>query len=296
MNSALPALAQPALRSVPVAAHIRPGEWVALGFFVFLAGIGMIWPIPSAHRATLCCVPILLWSVWRLESLRSRPWSRLFREWSSLTLIPVGYWLLGWFSSPPHVLLQARWLEWDRTLLDGLGLRWVIEAGGIAVPELLEAVYLCLYALPAAALGIAYACGARSRSNRLILALFLGTFSSYALLPFLPVSSPRLAYPGKDLPRFAGPARLINIWLLDHWDISTSVFPSGHVAVAFSSAFGLLGALRGRRRICVTAFVAAILVYLATIYGRYHYAVDGFASFLIAAAMWRISEVCLSNE
>ena len=43
-------------------------------------------------------------------------------------------------------------------------------------------------------------------------------------------------------------------------------------------------------------FFLPILVYLATIYGRYHYAVDGFASFLIAAAMWRISEVCLSNE
>jgi hypothetical protein len=34
------------------------------------------------------------------------------------------------------------------------------------------------------------------------------------------------------------------------------------------------------------AFAVAFLVYLATVYGRYHYAVDGLASMVIATAAW----------
>ena len=72
-------------------------------------------------------------------------------------------------------------------------------------------------------------------------------------------------------------------------DIGTSVFPSGHVAVAFSSAFGMLRAVRSRPGIWVPVFVVATLVYAATIYCRYHYAVDGLASIGIAALAWKVS-------
>jgi membrane-associated phospholipid phosphatase len=78
--------------------------------------------------------------------------------------------------------------------------------------------------------------------------------------------------------------------VLDHLDISTGVFPSGHVAVAFSSAFALLSVLRQRRWIWCSAFIIATMVYVATIYGRYHYAVDGLASIVIAFVAWRVAE------
>ena len=78
----------------------------------------------------------------------------------------------------------------------------------------------------------------------------------------------------------------MNTYLLDHLDISTSVFPSGHVAVAFSSALALFTVLRERRKVWMGAFAAAVLIYAATIYGRYHYAVDGAASILIVTASW----------
>ena len=43
-----------------------------------------------------------------------------------------------------------------------------------------------------------------------------------------------------------------------------------------------------RRWLWIAAFVAAAAVYVATIYGRYHYAVDGLASIGIA---WVASKV-----
>lgn len=185
---------------------------------------------------------------------------------------------------------------WDQVLLNSFRLRPVVEAAGPLGPTLLENAYLLLYAIPPVALTIVSQLGNRTSADRFLLNLLLGTFSAYALLPLFPILSPRVAFPDADLPHYTGVVRNINTWLLDHLDISTSVFPSGHVAVAFSSAFGLLSALRARRNIWISGFAAAGAVYVATIYGRYHYAVDGLASIAITFATWNISRFLRNDE
>src|SRR5256885_8462475 len=49
-----------------------------------------------------------------------------------------------------------------------------------------------------------------------------------------------------------------------HADIRTSVFPSGHVAAAFSAAFGMFTALPERKRIAGGMLVLALLIAAAT--------------------------------
>jgi membrane-associated phospholipid phosphatase len=181
-------------------------------------------------------------------------------------------------------------------LLDKMGFRSMIEIFGGVIPWTLEAVYLLLYAIPPLCMGALYFGGARDRADRFLLTLFLGTFATYALLPYFPTASPRVAFPNEDLPHYASIWRSINVWLLDRYDISTSVFPSGHVAVAFSSAFGLLRAVPHRRLLWSIAFGAATLVFAGTVYGRYHYAADGIASVGISVAAWFISGVLDANE
>lgn len=279
-----------AARSLTWSESIHRPEWVALVYFSYLAVLGLVRPLTAAQRIPLIVLPMALCWLWRLESNASRPWTRVVREWASLGLILVGYWSLQWFSAPPIDRWQSEWVSWDRALLDTFGLRRALESAGSALPSLLESVYLALYAIPPVSLGLLYAYGERKRVNRFLLVLFLGTFTAYALLPLFPVQSPRMAFPGADNPAFHGSARSINTWLLDRLDISTGVFPSGHVAVAFSSAFGLLSVFRGRRIVWMGAFLVATLVYVATIYGRYHYAVDGLASAAITFCAWRVAE------
>jgi membrane-associated phospholipid phosphatase len=96
-------------------------------------------------------------------------------------------------------------------------------------------------------------------------------------------------FPGADAPAILTAPRVVNTWVLDNLDISTGVFPSGHVAVAFASAFGLLATLRHRPTVWVPGFLIAMLVYIATIYGRYHYAVDGLISIVITFLAWRLA-------
>jgi membrane-associated phospholipid phosphatase len=269
-------------------AGLRQGEKIALAYFLYVASIGFVWPLSIQSRALLCAVPVALWFMATIETRRTQRWSSVTRDWLSIALILVAYWELNFFRSPPMIRAQEIWVGWDRMVLDGLGLRSAIEAGGSTVPALLEVLYLCLYAIPPLCMALLYSQRQRRSADRFLLTLFTGTFTAYALLPFFSSISPRMAFPSLDSPGYLGVARAINTWVLDHLDISTSVFPSGHVAVAFSSAFGLMRVMPQRRRIWVTAFTIAVLVYVATIYGRYHYAVDGLASIAIVFACSRV--------
>ena len=275
---------------------IHAYERVALIYFCYLAALGLFRPVPAPHRVALFAVPLFICVLIRLEIPASRPWSRVARQWVSLALILVAYWLLGWFAAAPLGKVEATWAAWDARLLNDYGLKHAVEAAGWIGPSVIETCYLLVYAIPPLSLGLVYACGERPRANRFLTILFLGTLTAYALLPLVPIVSPRLAFPANDPPAFHGVAHRINTFLLDRYDISTGVFPSGHVAVAFSSALGLFSVLRERRWIWPLSFLMAFLVYVDTIYGRYHYAVDGLASICVVLMVWGVNRGWRANE
>lgn len=270
---------------------LHRAEIVAITFFSLLGALSWIRPLSYTHRLILTCLPILFWGLWTIESSATRPWSRVLREYLTLALILAGYWSLQLFAPTVKLdQLQDRWVGWDQVLLRGYGLQPLIESLGGVIPAILETVYLLLYAIPPVFLTILFLTGARKRTHQFLFILMLGTLSVYACLLLVPVESPRIVYPGLDSPHYSSGPRMLNTWLLDHMDISTSVFPSGHVGVAFSTAFALLSAVRPRRAVWISAFALAFLVFLATIYGRYHYAVDGLASIALTSVICRAAE------
>jgi membrane-associated phospholipid phosphatase len=273
-------------------ATTRPAERVMILFFTYVAAMAAIRGAAPSYHWIGYLVPVTIWILAEAESRYSRPWSRVLRDWMALGFILIAYREIDWFAGAPALAdWQRAWAGWDRTLLDGFRLRAIIESLGGVIPSGLEAIYLSLYGIPALCLGILYWNRKRDRIDRLLTTVFLGTFCAYALLPVFPTVSPRIAFPGQDLPHYSGLFRWVNLWLLDHCDIATSVFPSGHVAVAFSSAFGLLRAFPERKRAWLGIFGIATGVLIATVYCRYHYAVDGTASLAISVAAWRLSGV-----
>ena len=93
----------------------------------------------------------------------------------------------------------------------------------------------------------------------------------------------RLRRPGP--PQRGDVFRQINVWILDHWDIQSSVFPSGHVAAAFSAALAVRLAAPDRRRLSGALLALALLVWVNTVYSRYHYAADGLAGLALSASV-----------
>jgi membrane-associated phospholipid phosphatase len=73
------------------------------------------------------------------------------------------------------------------------------------------------------------------------------------------------------------------------------VFPSGHAAAAFGSAFAVMLLLPEKPRPGRGLLILAALIAVATVYGRYHYAVDTLAGLLLAvmavAVGWWMKEM-----
>ena len=174
-------------------------------------------------------------------------------------------------------------IGWDRTLLNEWGLRAAIERFGALVPTMLELAYLLLYPALPAVIACFYVRHQRHRLDDFMFPFLLGSLMAYALLPYFPSADPRFAFSGEDLPRVGTVLRGVNVWILDHGDIRSSVFPSGHVAVGFSMAFAIWLALPGHRRLHWILLALALLVWINTIYSRYHYAADGLAGLLVSA-------------
>jgi membrane-associated phospholipid phosphatase len=272
-------------------AHCRTAERVVLTFFVYTAVLSLAYGLSPLKCAIAILTPMMVFALACAESCwGSTRWS-IAREWLLPGTVIGGYWQMGWFSSGHNAHWETTWLGWDRVILETWGLRQLAEHSLTFIPGLLELSYLLLYAIPPVCLGILYWRRARLQVDRFLVVFAMGTLTVYALLPLVAVQSPRLAFPGQDLPAAQGIWRGINVWILDHLDISTSVFPSGHVAVAFSCAFGMKRALPDSRLVFGFLLFAALLVFSATIYGRYHYAVDGFASIVICAVCWGLCHV-----
>lgn len=288
MNSVV-ATPNAALRQTKQNSLLRGCEKVALAYFIYLPCLGVIRQLSIGPLLLLASIPPALWAIWQAQSRSTWRPVEMARDWWPLGLILAGYWAMGCFATPPREALQIELVRIDRALLYNAHLQALIEAAGGLVPAILETVYLLLYAIPPVCLGVLYACGARSQVPRFLLLVFAGTFATYALLPYVPVIAPRLAFPGADLPHYSGISRRFTIWLLDRLDISTSVLPSGHVAVALSSALGMFAALPRRPIFGWCALGLAALVYLATIYYRYHYSVDGLISVVVVCAVCRIA-------
>ncbi len=79
-----------------------------------------------------------------------------------------------------------------------------------------------------------------------------------------------------------GPFFNIMAWIYDVFEAPGSAIPSSHVAVAICTVFF---SFRYLRRIRFVHLTVAVLLCLATVYCRYHYAVDVLAGALTAAVL-----------
>lgn len=213
----------------------------------------------------------------------SRPVFHYARDWAPLVLLLTAYREMDWFSvgyKARH--LERLWLLWDHRYLFDRGLQIWIEALGPVVPWFLEFAYFLVYGVGAFSVAAFYFGHRRFRIDQFLLVYLSGTLAAYVLFPFFPSDPPRVVFPGADLPHYLTAFRRLNLWLVGDYGIHSSVFPSAHVSSAFSAAWGLLRFLPEYRWAGCAMLAYAITVWIASVYGRYHYAVDGLAGLAIS--------------
>ncbi len=257
---------------------MRFAEWLLIAYFTYVSIIA-----PCFFQEGFFAV----WKVWLIAAVvASVIWllagtrSNLFlaaRDLLPALLTLIAYREMNRFARPHDHHLEQAWITWDRWLLDACGLRAGIESAGAVLPGFLELCYLLVYAVGPVSLLLVLRYGGRDRVNRFWTAYLVGALGCYALFPYFPSGPPRTVFAGADVPNVVTSLRRFNLWILDGYGIHSSVFPSAHVACAFAAAWGLLATLRRHRWIGWVMAGYAFSVAIATVYGRYHFAVDAVA-------------------
>jgi membrane-associated phospholipid phosphatase len=248
--------------------RLRSSEWLLLAYFAYVALISPFFISPWRACLVAAIVAVLV-----LRLARSESW---YRDLAPLLLMLMAFREMDWFTPAirDHHLEQT-WIVWDRMLLNHHhGLRATIESAGLLLPVFFELCYLLVYTVGFVAVWALLAHGRRDRLNKFWLIYLAGTLGAYALFPYFPSEPPRIVFAGADLPGIVTVLRRFNLWILGNFSIHSSVFPSAHVSSVFSAAWGLLATLPERRWIGWTMAAYGICVSIATVYGRYHYAVD----------------------
>jgi len=209
----------------------------------------------------------------------------------------LAYKEMGWLAPAAHYHhLEESWITVDRVLLRGWRLRGAIESAGPLFPSILELCYVLVYALPAFSMSMLYVYRKWRCAEILLVIYLLGLFLSYAQFPYWPSEPPWIVFPGEDAPTIDTFLRRFNRWILGGYGIHTSVFPSAHVSGALAAALALKRALGERPWVYRSVFVYATLVAFATVYGRYHYAVDALAGVVVGAVAAALGRALLGSH
>lgn len=276
----------PNARAVHFLDAVRGSEWVVVIFLNYAVSAALLMPAAPDVRERVALwnfgVILLYGLLIRFDRDRRSLALSVARDWMPLAVLLLAYQEMGWFALPQHSHpLELHWVAWDRLLLRG-GARSAIEAFGPVVPSVLEIAYSLVYTVGPFSLAVLYLYRRRDRVDRFLFLFTAGVLLCYAQFPFWPSEPPRVVFSGQDLPAFDTIFRRFNLWLLGNPGIHTSVFPSAHVAAAFSAAFAMWRTLPEHKWVGRFLCVMALLIALATVYGRYHYLADAAAGLSMA--------------
>jgi membrane-associated phospholipid phosphatase len=268
--------------------RFRPSEWVVVVFFAYTALLALVRDTRPGVAPIIVCVNALvvcgLLLVSWVEPLRRPLFLSGLRDLYKLPLLLLAYREMGWMAPRFHTFeFERAWIVWDRMVLRQWGLRAAVESLGPIGPGLLEISYSLVYAILPFSLAGLYLAGRRERGEPLLFQGLMGVLACYVLFPFFPSEPPRTVFPGEDFPSYYTVFRAFNWGLLGQYGIHMSVFPSAHVAGAFSAAWAMVRLVPERPWVGRGLVTLATLIALATVYGRYHYAADAVAGLAVAA-------------
>ncbi len=285
---------------------MRPSEWIAAGYFLYLLLPIVRSPQRRTVRLTLAggVVAMILGVLWIGATSDSRNW-RIARNWAPGVYLLAGYWLSGQLYTDPNLGVERLLLAIDARLGASVSraarihvdprIKWLLRA-------YLELTYLSCYVLVPLAFGIVSRFGAADpalTADRFWRVVLLAVFACYGALPWVPTRPPRaLVDTGQQMPLSPEPAavhhtshvqvlpettaiRRLNLLVLRHASIQVNTFPSGHVAAATAAA---LAAGRVLPAAGAALGVLALSIAAASVLGRYHYFADALLGAVAAFA------------
>jgi membrane-associated phospholipid phosphatase len=194
------------------------------------------------------------------------------------------YRLSGAFFLRPSPDLERRLLSVDEAVLGRTGVLAAYRSAPAFVRETFELCYLLVYVTLPAGATVLLIGGHPDALGAYWATVFLAEVSCYAVLPWLQSRPPRAIEPPRSS---SGTARQLNSWLLRHGSIQANTFPSAHAAGAIATALAVSSVMPSAGAVFA---VIAVGITLATVLGRYHYALDSIAGVAVGVASWILAK------
>ena len=191
-------------------------------------------------------------------------------------LLLLAYWTSGLLFTAPMPRPEQALRQIDRVLR----IRTVSAVTPRWIAELLEFSYAAVYALIPIALVLHLRFTASPDYDRFWTVILVTDYVCFAVLPWIQTRPPRALEPGEPWRSWL---RALNLRLLGAASIRVNIFPSGHAAEALAAALLVANAPS-----VVVAWMLfnALAVSAGAVFGRYHYATDAIAGWLVALAVW----------
>jgi membrane-associated phospholipid phosphatase len=191
-------------------------------------------------------------------------------------LLFLFYWTTGLLFVAPMAGVEKVFLQIDRDLhireLSSRTPAWLVE--------ILEFAYAGVFGLIPIALALHLSFATAPDADRFWLVILVTDFVCFGMLPWIQSRPPRALEPGDP---WRSSLRSFNLRVLGAASIQVNTFPSGHAAEALVAAL-LVAALSPW--ILGVMMLAALAVAGGAVLGRYHYAIDAFAGWFVALAVW----------
>ena len=203
--------------------------------------------------------------------------------WLRLVLLPplvllLAYWSSGllWTGAMPRV--ERALIRSDQALR--------IPALAARLPRIviaiLETAYTGIYPIIPIALLLHLHYSASPDADRFWTVILVTDFVCFGMLPWIQTRPPRAIEPA---PPWRSPLRSFNVGMLARLSVGVNTVPSGHAAEALAAALVLSDAPAA---LAVWMWLAAAAISAGAVFGRYHYAVDAIAGWIVALVVWSL--------
>jgi hypothetical protein len=255
-------------------------EWAAVVYCAYIALVACVLPgMPAQRRAGVIAGAIVIAGL--AISSPSAPWRESFalRYW----ILPAGAYLLGGYYLS-GLLYVAPMLRLERRLVSldaSLGAARWSERLPVLVVELVEFCYLSVSGMVVFGALAAYACGGLSDAAYYWRIVLTADLVCFACMPWAQTRTPR-ALEGEPRDQ-RSLVRRLNVAVLGRFSHERNTFPSGHAAEALAVVLALLHVAP---LVSVLLVPVALAVPIGSIAGRYHFAGDAIAGYLVAVVVW----------
>jgi membrane-associated phospholipid phosphatase len=189
-------------------------------------------------------------------------------------LLLLAYWCSGALFATPMVRAEAWMMSVDRRL----GIARLVSPRFAA--EILEAAYVGVYPIVGMGFVLHLWSTPSPDPNRYWAVVLITDFICFGMLPWIQTRPPRAL---ELCDPWHSSVRRFNLRLLGATSIHANTFPSGHTAEAMAAALLVLGA---PLPVVCAMFLSGLAISAGAVLGRYHYAVDAIAGWLVGVVVW----------